>query len=144
MISKTAVSLVLVALLVPAALLAGCGQSKADKAKSQVCDARDDIAKQVKTLSGLTVSTATTSQIKDSVSAIKDDLSKIASAQKNLSSERKQQVEAANTQFVNTVKETASKVGSSVSLATAKTQITQALQQLATSYKNTFAKIDCG
>lgn len=143
MLSKTAASLLLAALLVPAALLAGCGQSAADKAKSQVCDARDDIAKQVKTLSGLTLSTATTSKISDSITAIRNDLSKIAKAQGDLSGQRKQQVEAANTEFVNAVKDTAGKIGTSLSLKNAKTQFSQALQNLATSYQNTFAKLDC-
>jgi hypothetical protein len=144
MLSKTAVSFLLASLLVPAALLAGCGQSAADKAKNQVCDARDDIGKQVKTLQGLTVSTATTSQIKDSLTAIRDDLSKIANAQGDLNGERKKNVQAANSAFATTVRQTVTSLGTSLSLANAKTQISDALQKLATSYKDTFANIDCG
>jgi hypothetical protein len=143
MLSKT-VPFLLAALLMPAALLAGCGQSASDKAKSQVCDARADIAKQVKTLQGLTLSTATTSQIKDGLTSIRNDLSKIADARGDLSGELKKQVQAANSEFAASVKDTVGKMGRSISLATAKTQISQALQDLATSYQNTFAKLDCG
>jgi ABC-type transporter Mla subunit MlaD len=142
MSSKTAVSCLLAVLLVPAGLLAGCGQSAADKAKTKVCDARDDIGKQVKSLQGLTLSTASASQLTNSVTAIKNDLSTIADNRGDLSDQLKNDVQAANDQFAAAVKQ----VGGSIktaSLATAKTQITQALQQLATSYENSFAKLRC-
>src|SRR4051812_10717043 len=71
-----------------AAMLAACGgQSKQEKAQSQVCTARADISKQVKTLKGLTLSTATTSQAKSSLQAIRDDLGKIRSAQGDLNAD---------------------------------------------------------
>jgi Tfp pilus assembly protein PilP len=124
--------------------LAACGQSSSDKAKSTVCDARSDISKQVDTLKGLTPSTATTSQIKDSVTAISDDLKKIADAQDDLNGDRKAQVQEANQQFTSQIKQIAGTLLTSTSVADAKTQLSDAIQQLASTYQQTFAKVDCG
>jgi uncharacterized phage infection (PIP) family protein YhgE len=131
------------ALLVTLAVLGGCGQSGADKAKTQVCGARDDIAKQVNQLKGLTLASATTSQVKDSVNAIKSDLSKISDASGDLSDQFKQDVQAANQQFSSTVAETAGNLGKSVSLQGAASQLNTALDQLAASYQSTFGKLKC-
>jgi hypothetical protein len=133
-----------VCVLAGAALaVAGCGQSKEEKATSQVCSARADIKKQVDTLKNMTLSTATTSKISDSLGAIRDDLSQIKDAQGDLSDSRRASVKDANQQFASQVKSTASDLGSNLSLATAKQQVTTALNQLATSYQQTFARIDC-
>ena len=51
--------------LAGAGVLAGCGQSEEEKAADQVCSARDDIAKQVDQLQGLTLTTATTDQVRE-------------------------------------------------------------------------------
>jgi hypothetical protein len=75
--------LLLVVVLVPALGLAACGQSAADKAKSQVCSARADINKQIDYLKGLTLQTATTTGIKNSLTAIGNDLTKIKDAQRS-------------------------------------------------------------
>ena len=123
--------------------LAGCGTSAADKARSQVCDARSDIAKQVDTLSGLTVSAATTDQISSSLKAIGDDLKKIANAQGDLSDQRKQEVQQANKAFTDQMSQIASDLGKSLSLSDASQQLTSSLKQLATAYKQTFQRIDC-
>lgn len=134
----------LIALTLAALLATGCGQSKQDKAKSQVCDARADISKQVDTLKNLTITTATADQVSKSLQSIRDDLSKIASAQGDLADSRKAQVQSANEQFTSQVKNVLTSVGRSLSLGNAKQELTSALQQLATSYQQTFAKIDCG
>jgi hypothetical protein len=135
-----------------AALLAGCGgsqsdnaskTSKASNASAQVCAARDDIAKQVEQLQNVTVSIATTSQIKDGLGAIKDDLSKIAGAQGDLSEQRRNDVRAANEQFSASVKQAVEDVPTTASLHGAKAQVEQGLKQLGDSYRSTFAKISC-
>ena len=134
----------IVAMIVLALVVSACGgQSKSDKAKSQVCDARADISKQVDTLKGLTVSTATTSQIKSSVTAIANDLKTITNAQGDLSADRRSQVQQANKAFESQVKDIVSTLGSTTSLSSAKSQLTTALTQLADAYKQTFAKISC-
>jgi hypothetical protein len=131
------------AVLVAAALTIGCGQSKEDKAKDQVCNARADLQKQVQELSSLTPTTATVDGIKSNLQAIKDDLKKIADAQPNLNAERKQQVKDANEQFKSQLSQVAGELGSSLSLSDAGTQIKDAAQSLADSYKSSFARVDC-
>ena len=132
-------------LAVGALVLAACGgSSQADKAKAQVCDARADIAKQVDHLKGLQLSTVTVDGVSSSLKAIRADLGKITDAQGDLNAERKQQVQAANQQFQAQVKSITQNVVKSLSLKDAGTQLTQATTQLANSYRQTLAKVDCG
>ena len=132
------------AVIVAVASLAACGgDSKEDQAKAQVCDARADIGKQVDALKGVTITTATTSQIQDNLKAIGDDLTKIKNARGDLDDDRKSQVDQANQAFESEVKGVVSTLGSTTSAADAKAKAQQAFQQLADSYKQAFAKIDC-
>jgi hypothetical protein len=135
----------LVALTVAAGLVAGCGggQSQADKASAQVCTARDNIAKNVDQLKGMTLSSATTSQIKQTLQAIKKDLTTIADAQGNLSDKRRSDVKDANQQFKASVTQTVKSVGSTVSVDQAKGQLKQAFDALANTYRTTLGKVDC-
>jgi hypothetical protein len=125
------------------ALVAGCGESKSDKAMADVCAARDDISKQVDQLKGMTISTATSNQVKDSLQAIRDDLSKIGKARADVSDDRRQQIDAANTKFTSSVRATLLDLGKTVSLEDASTQLKNAFQRLAATYKDTFGAIDC-
>jgi hypothetical protein len=136
--------LLLVVVLVPALALAACGQSAADKAKSQVCSARTDINKQLNYLQGLTLATATTTGIQNSLEAIGNDLTKIKDAQPQLNAERKQQVQSANQAFRSELETVVNNIGTNVSLSNAETRLKTAVQQLAQSYKQTFAAINCG
>jgi uncharacterized protein YjbJ (UPF0337 family) len=138
-------SIALASLAVVAALAIGaCGESKEDKAKKAVCDARADISKQVNQLKSLTISTATTDDVQQSVRAINSDLSKIKDAQGDLSDDRRQQVEAATKTFTSQVQSIIESVGSSTSVRDAATRLTSATQQLATAYEQSLAPIDCG
>jgi conjugal transfer/entry exclusion protein len=136
---------ILIPLAVAAVALAltACGESKQDKAKSQVCDSRADIQKQVNTLQSLTPATVTADGVKNSLNSIGDSLKKIADAQSDLNAERKQQVQSANDQFVSEYKSVASEVGQNLSVANARTKLQAAAQQLAAAYNSTFAKVDC-
>jgi len=134
--------LVLIA-LASAGVLAGCGQSEEEKATDQVCNARDDIAKQVDQLQGLTLATATTDQVRENLTAIRDDLSTIADARTNLSDEQRTQVEQANNAFRSKVADIAATVAKSTSIQDASTQLKAAFNDLAASYRNTFGQIDC-
>ena len=136
---------VLTAVLIALALGAcgGGGSSKQDKAKAQVCSARDDIAKQVDTLKGLTISTATLDQVQTSLKAIDDDLKKIAGAQGDLSGDNKKQLQDANQAFVSQINSIASSLLKTKSLSEAQTQAKAALQQLADAYKQTFGQFKC-
>lgn len=136
-------SMVLCLALIAAVVVAGCGESKADKAKKQVCSARSDIQKQVNELKSLTPTTVTADKVKSSLSSIQDDLKKITSAQKDLNAQRKQQVQSANQEFTSQLQSIAGSLGSSLSLSQAATQLQSALQQLGTAYQTTLAKVDC-
>jgi hypothetical protein len=139
---KPFIAFVLIALL--AALgLGACGESKEDKAKTTVCDARADISKQVDQLKGLTVSTVTVDGVQNSLKAISSDLSKIKDAQGDLSGDRRQQVQDATKTFTSQLQSIAGSVGKGTSLSDAKTQLTSALQQLGDAYKQSFARVDC-
>jgi uncharacterized phage infection (PIP) family protein YhgE len=129
--------------LAAAALLAGCGQSDEEKATDQVCSARDDIAKQVDQLKGLTLTTATTDQVRNNVKAIRDDLAKIADARANLSDNQRTQVEQANDAFRSELGNIAATVARSTSIEEASAQLKAAFNDLAATYKQTFGQIDC-
>ena len=130
-------------LLSAALALAACGQSQQEKAKTKVCDARADVAKQVDELRGLTLSTATVDGVTANLKAIRDDLGKIANAQSDLSGARRDQVKAANQAFADQVRSIAQNVGRSLSVTDAKTQLKDATTQLASTYKQTLGRIDC-
>ena len=123
---------------------AACGQSDEEKAKADVCDARDDIQANVKELQNLTLGTGTTDKVRSSLNAIKDDLQKIVDAQGDLSDSQKQQVDKANEAFTAKVKALAGDVGRSVSIEEAAKQLESDFAELATTYQQSFAPIDCG
>jgi hypothetical protein len=133
----------LVAFLVVAATAVGCGESDADKAQTQVCDARADMNKQVDKLASLTPTTATVDGVSGALDAIKSDLQQISDAQGDLNDERKQEVESANQKFSAQLKTVASDLGSNLSLSGAKAQVQSAGKELASSYQQTFATINC-
>jgi hypothetical protein len=132
-----------VVLLLAACTAVGCGESDEEKAQNDVCDARDDIQKQVNELSNLTLSTATVEGVQENLNAIQDDLKKVGDAEGNLNDERKQQVESANKQFKSELDSIASGLTSDLSLSGAEQKLRTATQQLASSYRQTFAKVDC-
>jgi hypothetical protein len=138
---RTACSFLAVVMLVFA--LGACGESDQEKAQSKVCDARDDIAKQVDELKGLTAATVTKDGVTQSLETIKKSLNDISGAQSQLSSDRRSEAEAATKAFSSSVQETASQVGSSLSAADAKAQVVTALNQLAASYQKAFAPLKC-
>jgi Tfp pilus assembly protein PilP len=129
--------------LLAALALGACGESKQDKAKSTVCDARANISKEVDQLKGLTASTVTIDGVQKSLKAITSDLSKIKDAQGDLSGDRRQQVQDATKAFTAQVQGIAGSVVTSTSLSEAKSQLTTALQQLGDAYKQSFAQVDC-
>jgi membrane-bound lytic murein transglycosylase B len=136
-------SLLLISLLLAALAVAACGESEADKAQKDVCDARADISKQVDELKGLTVTTATVSGVRENVSTIQDDLKKIASAQGDLSDDRRAEVKAATDQFVSSVESIAQGLRSDLSLSEARSRLAQAGQALGAAYADSLGKIDC-
>jgi glutamyl-tRNA reductase len=132
------------ALILSAALgLAACGESDEEKAQNQVCDARANISKQVDEIKSLTPATATVDGVRQNVSSIQDSLKDIASAQKTLSDDRRQQVKAATDQFTQQLSSIVQQALRSLSLSDARTQLQSAVSQLASAYSNSLGKIDC-
>ena len=138
---KTACSVLAVVML--ALALGGCGESDEEKAQNKVCDAKADIAKQVDELQSLTPATVTSDAVTQNLDAIKTDLNDISDAQSDLSSDRRSEAEAATKAFTNSVQGITSQLGSSLSAADAKAQLTTALDQLAASYQKAFAPLNC-
>ena len=137
--SMTIIGLLMAALLVSS----GCGESKEDKALSDICSARDEIKKEVDLLQGLTITTGTASEVQDSLALIQDDLARIADAAVDLSEERRKEIEKANAAFTSTAKETIDKAGTTESIADAGKQLKAAFDQLAESYRGTLGQVDC-
>jgi uncharacterized protein HemX len=137
-------TLAIVVVLLVAVAAAGCGESDEEKAQNEVCDARDDIQTQIDDLSSITLSTTTADEVEEDLTAIRDDLMDIANAQGDLNEDRKQQVQSANQQFKSQLDSIASGLTSNLSLSGAEQKLKDAAQQLASSYKETFATIDCG
>ena len=131
------------AVLLASLAVAACGDSSEDTAKTTVCNARADISKQVDQLKALTPSTFTTEAASKSLSAIRSDLNDIKGAQSDLSDDRRQQVQQANQQFAGKVQDLVKQVFRSTSAADAKSQMTAAFQDLADTYKQTYARVDC-
>jgi hypothetical protein len=133
----------LLALLLGVLLLTGCGESSEEKAKAQVCTAKSDISKQVKTLSELTISTSILTQAKDGLEAIGSDLTKIKDAQPNLAPARKQQIETATHTFESQVSSIITGLVSNPSLSNAEKQLKASLTQYAKSFERALAPVNC-
>jgi hypothetical protein len=140
---RAASSIPAVVILVLVLALGACGESDEEKAQNTVCDARDDIGKQVDDLKNLTPATVTTDAVRQDLGAIKNDLTDIADAQSDLSTDRRNEVEAANKEFTSSIQEIASQFGRSLSASDAKAGVVTALQQLEASYQKTFAQVNC-
>ena len=136
-------ALLVAGLLLIAVAAVGCGESDEEKAQTQVCDARADLKKQVDDLAGLTVSTATVDGVEENLNAIEEDLNQIKDAQGDLNEERKQEVESATQEFTSEVEAVANDLTSDLSLSGAQAKLETAGKQLASSYQQTFAQIDC-
>jgi two-component sensor histidine kinase len=123
--------------------VAGCGESDEDKAKGQICDARDDIQAQVSELQQLTLGTATTDKVKSHLNAIRDDITKIADARGELSDTQEQQLQKANDTFKSQLDNLIKNLGSSVSLQDAAAELKVNITDLAESYEKALSPIDC-
>ncbi len=133
----------IIALLLGALVLAGCGESSQEKAKAQVCKAKSDISKQVKMLSELTISTNLLTQAKDGLEAIASDLTTIKDAQPNLAPARKEQISSATHTFEAQISSIITGLVSNPSLSNAEKQLKASLTQYSKSFEQALAPIDC-
>jgi hypothetical protein len=114
-----------------------------DQAATQVCSARDDIQKQVQTLTSLNADTATKANVTSALTAIQADLQKIVAAQPDLTSERKQQVQDATTAFAGELKDIVRQAIAGLATTDAQTQATKAAESLESAVKTSLEPIDC-
>ena len=147
--SRRLMRLVAVALLLTGSVLwfAACGgsdESPEEQANANVCAARQDIGRQVDRLSGLTLTTATATEVRDGLQAIGDDLRTIADQQPELSSQRREEVEQATRAFTERLSEIAGNLGTNLSVSGARRQLTAALDQLDSAYRSSLAQVSCG
>ena len=138
------------ALAVGALALAGCGESKEEKAKAEVCAARKSINEQVTKLQGLTLSSSSIEEAKSGLEKIGDEVRKIKDAQGDLAPARKQQVEAATAKFGEELKTvgtqfatTALSGGTSAALEAAKPKVKSALEALAGNFQEALGPVSC-
>jgi hypothetical protein len=124
--------------------LAACGESDEEKAKAEVCDARDGIQAEVEELQSLTLGTATVDKVRASLEAIRDDLEKITDAQGDLSESDRQRVQEANQAFKSKLKTLGQEIGRSVSIEDAAQQLKSDFSDLAKTYEQALDPIDCG
>jgi len=127
--------------------LGSCGgddePSAEEQAQTQVCDARDGIAREVDRLAGLTLTTATVDDVTSSLQSIEDDLRTIADNESQLSDDRRQQIEQATGRFADEVGDVVGDLGRSLSLSGAREQLSSALSQLGDAYRSSLERIDC-
>jgi archaellum component FlaC len=122
---------------------AACGESEEENAMQTVCDARQDISNQIDKLKGMTASNFSADTVSESVSAIQGDVSQIKDARSDLSDDRRQQVEEANQAFESSVSDVLQEIGTNLTASDAASTISSSVQQLADSYQQAFARIDC-
>lgn len=141
---------IIAALLLSGVALGACGESAQDKAKAEVCGARNEISKQITKLQGLTLSASSLTEAKTGFETIGKELTKIKNAQPKLSPERKQQVQAATESFGKELSTLAGSVAGTLgsgnleaALKNAGPQVKSALEKLSASYKSALAPINC-
>ncbi len=124
-------------------VLAGCGESSAEKAHAQVCSSRTEISKQVESLKSLTPLPTSLVAAKTSFEIILKELGKIQSEVPKLEGPSKSQVETATNTFKAQITSLALSLTKGFNPATAATQLQRGLEQLLSSYKQTIAQISC-
>jgi Tfp pilus assembly protein PilP len=124
-------------------VFAACGESDEEKARNQICDARDDIRTQVSELQDLTLTTATTDKVKSHLNAIRDDFREIVDAQGDLGDTEKQQVQKANETFRSQLEKMIGNLGTSLSLEDAAAQLKVNITDLAEAYEQALSPIEC-
>ncbi len=123
--------------------LAGCGESKEQKAEKKVCAAKSDISSQLTSLKSLPLAPSSLEQAKTDVTAISEDVKKIKEAAPDLAQPRRQEVEKATEQFGKQASEATEGLKSGGSLSAAQSQVKTALTQLAGAYSAALEPIKC-
>ena len=138
-------SLLALAVVVPLLVASGCGggQSEADKAKSQACDAKSDISTQIDTLKGLPLTASSVDPAKTALQAIETDLKTIENAIPTVKGSLKTELQDATATFKTQLQQAAQSVTSAQSVPEAVAAAGTAVTTLATSYEQAFANVEC-
>jgi flagellar motility protein MotE (MotC chaperone) len=122
--------------------LAGCGQSKEEKATNAVCDARGEIQSSVNDLASLTAQTGTADQVQTDLTNIRDNLKKIDDNRADLADVRKAQVTTATQEFTAELNRIVDSL-SGLTPANAAQLVRNATTSLKNAYASALAPIDC-
>jgi chromosome segregation ATPase len=138
------------ALVLTVLTLAACGESEAEKAKAEICSARNEISKQISKLQSLTFSTSAIDEAKTSFETITKELTKIKDAEPKLEASRREQLEPSVKTFESQISSIAKGVASSLTsgnletaLKTAEPKLRAAVSTLAGDFKQAFGPISC-
>jgi uncharacterized phage infection (PIP) family protein YhgE len=132
----------LLAVLLPLVLATGCGESAQAKAEKTVCEGKAEISAGVNGLKGLTATTASASAVQDNLKSIESGLSKVKSAQDQLSAKRKEEIEHANDQLSAALSSFAHEL-TNLTGPQAQAKLTAAAEKLVASYQQALAPIPC-
>ncbi|MCL2769425.1 MAG: hypothetical protein FWD42_04860 [Solirubrobacterales bacterium] len=132
----------LLAVLLPLALATGCGESAQAKAEKTVCEGKSEISAGVNGLKGMTSATATVSAVQSNLKSIESGLGKVTSAQDQLSSKRREEVEHATAQLSAGLSSFAHEL-TSLTGAQAQAKLAAAGEKLVASYQHALAPIPC-
>jgi hypothetical protein len=141
---------ILGAALLSVLALAACGESEAEKAKAEVCSAREAISKQISKLESLTFSSSAINEAKASFETIGKELTKIKDAQPKLEASRREQVESGVKTFESQLSTIATGVASSLTsgnlesaLKTAEPKLRAAVNTLAADFRSALGPVSC-
>jgi len=139
----------LLACVVPL-VIAGCGESAEEKADKSVCAATTEISTQLAKLESLPISSSFPSEAKSSVESISASIKKIDESAPNLSTARREEIDAANRAFqaeiaviTKDVISASTSSNLSAALKSAEPQIKASLGRLASGYKKAYEGLKC-
>jgi hypothetical protein len=140
---RTASTIVIVLASVAATACGSSGQSEADKAKTQACNASSDIKTQIATLSNLPLSTTSVDTATTSLQKIDTDLKTISDAAPKATDDLRSELEAANATFKTEVQQATDAITSADSVSAAAAAVAAAGSTLQASYEKAFANVGC-
>jgi hypothetical protein len=125
--------------------LAGCGggQSGADQAKTEACNASVDIQAQIATIQGLSTGKSSLDDAKAALHQIEADLKTIQEQAPKATGDLSTRLTKANESFRSELESALSNVASAQSFSAAAADITSAADALAASYKSAFGDVGC-
>ncbi len=123
--------------------LAGCGESKEEKAEKSICASRKVIDEKVEHLKTLSPSTQALTELRESGKVIAEELKKMVASSKELGSTHQQEIQNAVSAFERSSAEAFAALAKGGSATQLQTELKGALEGFATAYKTALANIKC-